>query len=470
MADERLLNKTAVDVAVLITYIDPKDAKNPISLLLDTVEATGINSSSTITQHPTVFGTPMADHMYRNPITVTLNGTFSLNGKKGIVIEHGHGSLRRVEEMFEELKNKGVDCTITKITTDNRDSAQFAIRTHMVLQSIHWTEHVNTVDFSFNFQEVLVADVVEADVDPDDRFAPNINYAKAANFSDTLLDWDMVDELVIKQLWDFELIAKEFLELLGTMTAGALIGLAIGTAVAVALANTLLALGVAASAIPVVGAVVAAVIAIVAGFIAIIKWVKKTGYRIKAFKYYRNAKKQKKEIKRFADFYESIHNKIRSLDGVVRVYTINDNEPQETILSIGGNYYVFNFEKHNTSKNVDDYAYSLKITDINDNVMANVNTNYAIESFMDGTPDNSIVKANATGGNYVYLIYSPEGKAKATAIEESNTTSSDSNAELQDSITDDRTDLRNYMICVSSMNPEDFTKALKDIIVAALKY
>lgn len=470
MANERLINKTAVDVAVLITYIDPNDNTNPISLLLDTVEATGVDSTSTITQHPTVFGTPIADHMYRNPVTVSLTGTFSLNGKKGIVIEHGHGSLRRVEEMFEELKNKGVDCTITKITTDNHDSAQFAIRTHMVLQSIHWVENVNTVDFSFTFQEVLVADVVEADVDPDDRFAPNINYAKAANFSDTLLDWVMVDELVIKQLWDFELIAKEFLELLGTMTAGALIGLAIGTAVALALANTLLALGLAASAIPIVGLVVAAVVAIAAGVFAIFKWFKKQAYRVKAFKYYKNGKKRDNEIKRFADFYESMHNKIRALDGVVKVYTINENGPQETILSIGGNYYIFNFEKHNTSQGGNDYAYSLKVTDINDNLVSNVNTNYAIESFMDGTPDNCIIKASAAGGNYVYLIYSPEGKSRATEAENAKITTTDQ-SDLKDStVVDDRTDLRNYMICTTAMNPEDFTKALKDIIVAALKY
>lgn len=462
--------KTSTNVAVLISYIDPNDNTNPVSLLLDTVEATGIDSSSTITTHPTVYGTPVADHMYRNPVTVTLNGTFSLNGKKGIVIEHGHGSLRRVEEMFEELKNKGVDCTITKITTGNNDIAHFAIRAHMVLQNIHWAENVNTVDFNFTFQEVLVADVVEADVDPDDRFAPNINYAKAANFSDTLLDWDMVDQMVIQQLWDFELIAKEFLELLGTMTAGALIGLAIGAAVAIALANTLLALGLAASSIPVVGWVVAAVVAVVAGIIALFKWFKKQSYRIKAFKYYKNGKKQDNEVKRFADFYESMHNKIRSLDGVVKVYTITDDGPQETILSIGGNYYIFNFEKHNTSQGGDDYSYSLKITDINDALVSNVNTNYAIESFMDGTPDNCIMNAGTASGNYVYLIYSPEGKSKAIEAENATITTTDS-SDLQNSETvDDRTDLRNYLICVSAMNPEDFTSALKDIIVAALKY
>ena len=90
---------------------------------------------------------------------------------------------------------------------------------------------------------------------------------------------------------------------------------------------------------------------------------------------------------------------------------------------------------------------------------------------MDGTPDNSIVKANATGGNYVYLIYSPEGKAKAIEAENAKIVTSDPKNDLQNSVTvDDRKDLRNYMICVSSMNPEDFTKALKDIIVAALKY
>ena len=463
-------NRTKTEVAVLITYIDPNDSKNAVSLLLDTVESTNVTASSIITSHPTVHGTPVADHMYRQPISLTLNGTFSLNGKKGIVIEHGHGSLRLVEEMFENLKNEGIECTITKITTDTNDNVQFAIRNNMVLQSISWTEHINSVDFSFSFQEILVADVIEADIDPDDRFAPNVTYAKASNFSDTLLDWDKVDQMIIQQLWDFKLIAKEFLDVIVSFNVGALIGIGIGTAVAIALSNTLIAIGVAASSIPVVGVVIAVVVTFIAGCIALFKKHEKTKYRIRAFKAYSNPNKQNNEIKRFASFYGDLHDKIRSLDGVVKVYTINDNSPQETILSINDSYYIFNFEKHNISQGNDDYAYSLKITDINDRLISNVNTNYAIESYMDGTPDNSIVKPDAVNGSYVYLIYSPDARVRSIEIENEKITSNDDKDFQTASIINDRNDLRNYLICVSDINPEDFTKALDDIITAAIKY
>lgn len=71
-----------MEYAVLISYIDPNDSTNAVSIILDTVNDTNITASSTVTEHPTVNGTPMADHMYKNPIDLTLNGTFSLNGKK----------------------------------------------------------------------------------------------------------------------------------------------------------------------------------------------------------------------------------------------------------------------------------------------------------------------------------------------------------------------------------------------------
>lgn len=465
-----------MDYAVLLTYPDPKDNTNIISIVLDTVEATTINANSTVTQHPTVNGTPIADHMYRNPIALNLSGTFSLNGKKGIVFKNGHGSLQKIEKLFEEIKNTGTLCTLSKIAVDINNTAQFMTREHMVLSSISWKENINTLDFNFNFQEVLLATVQEYDVDPDDRFAPNINYAKAANFSDTLLDWDMVDRMVLKQLWDFELIAKEFLDLLGSLSVAAcvaIVGASVATAVIAGMVSGLIAIS-ATGIGAIVAGVVVAVLAVVAGIVALFKWIKKQAYRIKAFVYYKNAKKRDKEVKRFIEFYNSIHDKIRALDGVIKCYTINENVPQETILSIGGNYYVFDFESNNLNDG-SSYAYKLVVTDIEDNVQCNANTNYAITSFMDGTPDNKLFSAN---GNYVYLVYSPSGVTSGREAENRRIQDANENLgvgvekqELIDTATaDDRNDLRNYIICTSAMNPQDFTEALKKIIVEAIKY
>ena len=71
-----------MEYAVLISYIDPNDATNAVTIILDTVNDTNITASSTVTEHPTVNGTPMADHMYKNPIDLTLNGTSRLMAKR----------------------------------------------------------------------------------------------------------------------------------------------------------------------------------------------------------------------------------------------------------------------------------------------------------------------------------------------------------------------------------------------------
>lgn len=427
-----------MEYAVLISYIDPNDATNAVTIILDTVNDTNITASSTVTEHPTVNGTPMADHMYKNPIDLTLNGTFSLNGKKAILIDKAGKSLARVEKIFEDIKDKGILCTISKIKIVDRDSTpQFTVRDNMVLQSINWVEKINSLGFTFNFREALRADVQVYDVDPDDRFAPDITFADASNFSDTLLDWDAVDKEVLQALVDYDLVANDFLEYLATISVGSLVAIGIGAAVATALASTLVALGVAASTIPIVGAVVAAAATIVVGFFALVKLIKKSKYRIKAFKYYKNAMKRDKEVKRFTEFYESIHNKIRSLDGAIKVWSVTENKAQETIVNIDGSYYIFNFEKNNVDSG---YAYKLNISDINDTTIKCTNTNCAINAFTDGNDHNMLFK---TSKSRVYLIR-------------------DANA--------DPNDLTRYFICAAQLSPVDFSNALVDIIQEAIKY
>lgn len=427
-----------MEYAVLISYIDPNDSTNAVTIILDTVNDTNISASSTVTEHPTVKGTPMADHMYKNPIDLTLNGTFSLNGKKGIVIDKAGKSLARVERIFEDIKDKGIICTISKIRILDKDhTPQFTVRENMVLQSINWVEKINSLGFTFNFREALQADVQVYDVDPNDRFAPDITYADASNFSDTLLDWDAVDKEVLQALIDYNLAEDDFLEYLATISVGSLVAIGIGAAVATALASTLVALGVAASMIPIVGAVVAAAASVVIGIFALWKLAKKTAYKINAFKYYKNAMKRDKEVKRFIDFYESIHNKIRTLDGAIKLWSVSENKPQETIVNIDGSYYIFNFERNNVDSG---YAYKLNVSDINDTIIKCTNTNIAINSFTDGIDNNAIFRTN---------------KSRVYLIRESST---------------DASDLRNYYICASTISPVDFSEALIKIIQEAIKY
>lgn len=457
-----------MEYAVLITYIDPNDATNAVTIILDTVNDTQITASSTVTEHPTVNGTPMADHMYKNPIDLTLNGTFSLNGKKAILIDKAGKSLARVEKIFEDIKNNGILCTISKIKITKEDSTpQFTVRDNMVLQSITWVEKINSLGFTFNFREALRADVQVYDVDPDDNFAPDITYADASNFSDTLLDWDAVDQEVLQALIDYNLAADDFLEYLSTLGVGSLIAIGIGAAVATALASTLVALGCAISTIPIVGAVVAAVAAIVIGFFALFRLFRKRRYKIKAFKYYKNATKRDKEVKRFMEFYESIHDKIRTLDGVMKVWSVTENKAQETLVNIDGSYYIFNFEKNNVDSG---YAYKLNISDINDTTIKCTNTNCAINAFIDGDDNNMLF---STSKSRVYLICrvtadNPKWQEYLKLSDEDKMYLSGS--QVEEYLQNSPYDLRNYYICAAQLSPKDFSEALTKIIQEAIKY
>lgn len=428
-----------MDYAVMISYEDPDNTGEIVSLILDTVEDTDIAASSTVTQHPTVHGTPMADHMYKNPITIGLRGTFSLNGKKGIVYERGHGSLARVEQMFERIKNDGILCSIVKVKVDESKTPQFSIRENMVLESINWKERINSLDFTFAFVEALRADVQTYQVDPDDKFAPDIEYPDASNFSDTLLDWNKVDEEVLQALLDYDLLDAKFCNYLNTLGYAGMAALV--TVSIAAIAGALVSLGVI-SAIP-GGIIVAAVVAVVAFFVlgiaALIKALKRKAYKIKAFEYYKNQTKADNEVKRFLNFYEDVHDKVRSLDGVIKCFNVTENKPQETIVSIGGSYYIFNFEKNNLQS---DYAYKVTISDTDDRVLKNTNVNIALSSYTDGTPENALFVAN---GWYVYLICPSQ-------------------------IEDAKSDLTKYIICASQINPQDFGSALAKIIQEAIKY
>lgn len=451
-----------MEYAVLISYIDPNDATNAVTIILDTVNDTQITASSTVTEHPTVNGTPMADHMYKNPIDLTLNGTFSLNGKKAtmfnkerksfirddgtfsldtkraIAIDKTGTSLIAVEQTFEDIKNKGILCTISKIKiADDVGTPQFTIRDNMVLQSITWVEKINSLGFTFNFREALRADVQVYDVDPDDNFAPDITYADASNFSDTLLDWDAVDQEVLQALIDYNLAADDFLECLATMGVGPIVALGIGAVVAVAVKAALTALCLSTAAAPIIGAVVAVAAVIVIGFFALFRLFRKRRYKIKAFKYYKNATKRDKEVKRFMEFYESIHDKIRTLDGAMKVWSVTENKAQETLVNIDGSYYIFNFEKNNVDSG---YAYKLNISDINDTAIKCTNTNCAINAFIDGDDNNTLF---STSKSRVYLIRNANA---------------------------DPNDLTQYFICAAQLSPKDFSEALTKIIQEAIKY
>lgn len=155
---------------------------------LDTCVARSLSSSATITSFPIENGLSASDHMYRNPRTFTLSGTFSLNRgghrivdcyttdaiqswhKEGGTVSweewlQGEGAalkslnadnyLQSVQTVFEYIQEKGVLCQIMMAQDTKESSTRFKVRDNMVLQNIQWQEQYNSMNYSFTFQEVI---------------------------------------------------------------------------------------------------------------------------------------------------------------------------------------------------------------------------------------------------------------------------------------------------------------------------
>ena len=58
---------------VIETELDDQE----LFIEFDKVDDTDISSESDITTHPLVNGDTIADHMYRTPVTMSINGSFS---------------------------------------------------------------------------------------------------------------------------------------------------------------------------------------------------------------------------------------------------------------------------------------------------------------------------------------------------------------------------------------------------------
>ena len=238
---------------------------------------------------------------------------------------------------------------------------------------------------------------------------------------------DQVCKQVIEALLDFELITKDFLSMMASLGVNQLVGIGVGLVVAKILVGTLGIVGW-------IGAAIAAVAVFAYGIYKFIKnIVKKTKYRIETFKRYSSDEKNNKEIKRFADFNDSIANQLRVLNDYIKLYAMSSNQPQECILSIADNYYIFLFTKNNTTG-----KYGLSVVDIDDHQVAVCpDITSALSDVSQCTDNNVIFKKD----NYrVYLMNTGE----------------------------DESDLTSYHLVVSSISLEEYNNKISQIIRNAI--
>lgn len=220
-------------------------------LILDTQDDKQVTASAQIASQPLQDGDTMSDHMYREPVTVSLSGSFSLNGKNWNDDSYNFISkgdrLTNIQEAFETILNEGLLCTLTTINEEDLQYTsqngygvksdarnRFKIRKNMALKSINWTESQNTVKYTFNFNEVIMVET-QAEYEPlseaelQEFGLPNVNYPQGSNLGNIMVESGQLPESIIKTLYENEYMTARFIEEAAD-TMSAVLGVTIGAA------------------------------------------------------------------------------------------------------------------------------------------------------------------------------------------------------------------------------------------------
>ena len=200
-------------------------------LELDTCTSKSVKTSSQIAQQPLQDGSMFSDHMYRQPATFDVSGSFSLNGRhqyEGFnsfsaenilyipndkkVDLSGYNELSNldgdrltaIQTVFEYIKNKGLLCTLTTLkgSPENPDEVRFKQRKNMVLTSITWTEKYNSMEYSFSFQEVMQVSMQVYEVSQLEDLYPSISMPTSKSLSKVIQDNGLLYQTIIDSLID----------------------------------------------------------------------------------------------------------------------------------------------------------------------------------------------------------------------------------------------------------------------------
>lgn len=314
------------------------------TILLDAIEDSVVTLDSTISTHPQLNGTEVADHMYKNPASLGLSGAFSVYGGNLIDTNGNVGGtmMTWIQNLFEFLKDNGIICKLSKISQDsNKTAARFKTRKNMVLQSITWTEKLLSMSFNFNFVEVQLAKIQEYHVDQSDSFLPSIDVLQSISFTQEVLNWNEILDLVIAIGIETKFIDPRIVEqAMGTVGIYSGIGLAASGVAVYYMAS--LAGGV--SSIPVAGWIVAGVIALaIIGFgvyQAIHQAMLSKKFKEDQIKYFGDDVKDKEQVERFNNFISNISKQIVRLDESITAYSMTLTDPCQFYVNFENNYYL----------------------------------------------------------------------------------------------------------------------------------
>lgn len=188
---------------------------------LDTCFKKQVSLSSKIATQPLQSGETMSDHMYKEPTTFDVGGTFSLNGRKqGILyndiglIQSSNDRLTNIQNLFEQIKDEAIRCSLYTSNSGNStaDNMRFKKRDNMVLENISWIEYQNNVEFSFKFKEVLSVNIVEYEQILDSK--PSIVPAISKSLGEVLVDTSALQLTVYRFLNNAGFIESKSIEVI----------------------------------------------------------------------------------------------------------------------------------------------------------------------------------------------------------------------------------------------------------------
>ncbi len=353
-------------------------------LLFDIVNDKKVTSSSTTCSYPLQDGDTMTDHMFRNPDTLNLSGSFSLNGKNWNSDSYGFEGngdrLTRIQNVFEKIKSQGYLCDVLTLESDsenniNTENARFKSRKNMALISCSWVEKQNSMSFAFEFKEVIMVETQTIqplnESERIDNGLPSIEEPIGSSLGTVLAKTGQLKEIVIKSLNENGYIDNDFVAhikmyfndfaLPGGVTAfvaALLIKIvlkvnAITTTLLATAASTTGATIAASSVVAPVGTIVAITIIgaviLIAGISKYIAAIKQRERQKIAFKLVNGSTNP--DLNRLTNFLDDIEVEVNKVNSNLSIYTINQDQPHKVNLNIGGNYYIIKFERNNINNN-----------------------------------------------------------------------------------------------------------------------
>ena len=362
-----------------------------------------VNSTVSVSDHPTMNGFNISDHIYREPISINITGSFAENGSKAMSWT-GSDRLTSIQTEFEKLQRAGTKFTVSIMKgfdTDNASNQRYISRKCMALEDISWDEGQDILSFAFKFKEAIstTATAVEAATDVTDPNLPEITDLVASSLVGDVISTDEFVEMLIEILQKKGLTDAQFFKYCGAIALGELAGIgaivtvallaaikiaisaAISAAVAGASATAAAAAGGAAivgvaSAVPVgtVIAIAAVLCAAIGAAIGAAVHIGKINRYIEKGIYFKikddMTEEEKNEVaERFVTFISSCKQSVDNNLTNVSVYEFVNSDRQECCLSLNGNYYSLIIEKNNidgayymTVKcNEEDYKASTKV-------------------------------------------------------------------------------------------------------------